>query len=157
MACCHQQKGIDRESLVFFIMNFFINLIYVITSFFCMKNVDLKPLNFVRIFHSVILVSIFNYDFFFVSQDVIDWFKSYFREVQHEELIFYQILTSYLNYKLIALIEMAMPELKRRTKGKWRLVNVKYSILGSLKERTILVFQSVFKTKRMTSWYSQDL
>ena len=52
---------------------------------------------------------------------------------------------------------MAMPELKRRTKGKWRLVNVKYSILGSLKERMILVFQSVFKTKRMTSWYSQDL
>ena len=81
MACCHQQKGIDRESLVFFITNFFINLIYVITSFFCMKNVDLKPLNFVRIFDSVILVSIFNYDFFFVSQDVIDLFKSYFREV----------------------------------------------------------------------------
>lgn len=157
MACCHQQKGIDRESLVFFITNFFINLIYVITSFFCMKNVDLKPLNFVRIFDSVILVSIFNYDFFFVSQDVIDLFKSYFREVQHEELIFYQILTSYLNYKLIALIEMAMPELKRRTNGKQRLVNVKYSILGSLKERMILVFQSVFKTKRMTSWYSQDL
>lgn len=157
MACCHQQKGIDRESLVFFITNFFINLIYVITSFFCMKNVDLKPLNFVRIFDSVILVSIFNYDFFFVSQDVIDLFKSYFREVQHEELIFYQILTSYLNYKLIALIEMAMPELKRRTNGKQRLVSVKYSILGSLKERMILVFQSVFKTKRMTSWYSQDL
>ena len=45
---------------------------------------------------------------------------------------------------------------RKKTDGGWRPMNAKCCILGCFKRRMILLCQGIFKTKRLSNWYSLD-
>lgn len=73
------------------------------------------------------MVNIFKFDFFFVSQNLIDRLNLLFGEMKPEELVFYWFLIfdviSFFKCLLVSFIETALCKLEKGTSGGRKSVN----------------------------------